>query len=60
MVDGIPRLTLVSVMFQGQRYSQFMICQTVNGKPHVSVDAVNKMLTNLGCVQRGQTFSVGA
>jgi len=53
------KLTLISVYSNGRRASKFVMAQIINGKAVVSTEIVNSMLSSIGCVARGQTYSIG-
>jgi hypothetical protein len=51
------KLTLVSVMYRGRRFSRFVQAQTINGKAVVSQSVIKSILSEIG-VGRGQTISI--
>jgi len=53
------KLTLVSVTFKGTLLSMFVDAPIIEGQAVVSSSLINKMLENLGCWDRGLTYSVG-
>lgn len=54
------KLTLVSVSSNGRQISCFVNLAVVNGRAVASQQLINNMLSEIGCTNRGQTYSVGA
>lgn len=52
------KLTLVSVYSNGLRTHRFVNARMVNGKAVVAPALIASLLKDIGCVDRGQTYSV--
>lgn len=58
MASEILKLTLVTILFKGVRYSRFFYLEYVNGKAVMPETVLNQWLDIIG-VRGGQTYSIG-
>jgi hypothetical protein len=52
------KLTMVSIVFHGIRKVMFVMLPYINGKAIVSQELINGALADLGCTERGMTYSI--
>jgi len=63
MVDINPtvqrKLTTITVNCRGKSITTFVELDCVDGKPVASSELINAILMDLGCCERGATYSIG-
>lgn len=53
------KLTMISIMVNGQRSTRFVELPIINGKPVLYMDLFNTIADELGANVRGMTIGIG-
>lgn len=54
------KMVLVSVLYQGRLHSRFVLGKIgSDGRVRIDVSTKNRILQEIGCVSRGDTYSMG-
>ena len=57
---GHTKLTLVSIGHGRRKITAFVpLMHDTNGRARLPTETMDKMLDDIGCIMRGQTFTVG-